>query len=149
MSDAESRVKIRQGALSGRYYAITKWHMEGASMVADEKQDVTDDVEAILTARTADLTRELAEAKAEIERYSDLEEAHGRAILDLADADDAHAGLVTAMERLAAEWAATPEPPSEEYEGTQEGQWAFGEWLATTDNARSLRTALADAEASA
>jgi hypothetical protein len=60
----------------------------------------------------------------------------------LATAPAAGDGLRERVEALADEWAQHPEPPGEDYEGTQEGHWAFGEHLATRQHARDLRAVL-------
>lgn len=41
-------ILVRKGGLSGRWYAITRFHLKGALIVADQKHDVTDDLIAAL-----------------------------------------------------------------------------------------------------
>lgn len=70
------------------------------------------------------------------------------AVLAIRDAElERLRARLAAVEALAEEWSKTPQPPDEEYEGTTEGHWAFGEWLATTSNARAIRAALASVPA--
>lgn len=39
-----SDIRVLYSELTGRAYAVTRWHTEGGRIVADTKHDVTDDV---------------------------------------------------------------------------------------------------------
>lgn len=127
-------------------YAETIWNASRADEGTISATGAKHVARAVLAVRDAEVER----LRADLGRHQEQIETYYAASQEWlrveAENRDLRARL-TAVEALAEEWSKTPQPPDEEYEGTTEGHWAFGEWLATTSNARAIRAALASVPA--